>query len=174
MNNVSKTSASSLFHGVRKIVSGGQTGVDQAALDVAIELQIPHGGWCPKGRISENGRIAAKYQLKEMPTTDYAARTQQNVLDSDGTLILFLHRLQGGTALTDRFAREHLKPVMRVRMDKSVDYQRIIHWLLEHKIRVLNVAGPRASSHPDLYNQAHDLLMKLAQSTSEPGQKQLF
>jgi len=155
------------MHGVEKIVSGGQTGVDQAALDVAIQLNIRHAGWCPRGRLCENGRIPAKYKLKELPTSDYAARTQQNVIDSDGTLILYRQRLQGGTALTNRYARELHKPVLRVRLDLTVDMPRIVSWLAEHEIRTLNVAGPRASSHPGLYEQAREVLLSLASFPKE-------
>jgi predicted Rossmann-fold nucleotide-binding protein len=75
---------------ISKIISGGQTGVDQAALDVAIALGIPHGGWIPKGRKTENGALPDKYRLKEMSTSSYAKRTEQNVIDSEGTLIISL------------------------------------------------------------------------------------
>ena len=154
------------FHGVQKIVSGGQTGVDQAALDVAMKLGIPHGGWCPRGRISEAGRIDTKYQLTELPSRDYAARTQQNVIDSDGTLILYRVRLQGGTALTYRLAKEFDKPLQRVRLDRPWNAQRVALWLREHEIRILNVAGPRASSHPQLYEQSFQALLQLFGSPS--------
>jgi|688.fasta_scaffold00671_39 hypothetical protein len=155
------------YLGLRRIVSGGQTGVDQAALDIAIELGIPHGGWCPKGRISEAGRIDSKYQLSEMPTPDYAARTQRNVLDSDGTLILYQHRLQGGTALTWRYAQQLDKPRLRVRIDQTIAYSEIVEWILKHKIGVLNVAGPRASSDPQLYQRTRAALLKLLRTS--PG-----
>jgi predicted Rossmann-fold nucleotide-binding protein len=80
---------------IKKIISGGQTGADQAALDVAIELGIPHGGWIPKGRKTEAGRLPEKYHLKEMPTAEYRKRTEQNVIDSDGTLIISHGELNG-------------------------------------------------------------------------------
>ena len=151
------------FHGVLRIVSGGQTGVDQAALDAAIELNIPHGGWCPRGRLCESGRIPSKYKLMELTSADYAARTQQNVIDSDGTLIIYQGRLQGGTALTYRVARQLQKPVMRVRLDVKPDFESIVKWLNENSIRVLNVAGPRGSSNPELYQIATDFLIALSQ-----------
>ncbi len=155
------------FHGVERIVSGGQTGVDQAALDVAIELGISHGGWCPLGRLCETGKIADKYKLQEMNSADYAARTLQNVKDSDGTLILYLHKLSGGTALTGRFAREHGKPLHRVRMDLDVNYSQIVDWILMNSIRVLNIAGPRASSQPEIHSITGRVLKKLfTQSTT--------
>ncbi|MFO0941121.1 MAG: putative molybdenum carrier protein [Pirellulales bacterium] len=154
------------FHGVERVVSGGQTGVDQSALDVAIELGIEHGGFCPLGRLCETGKIPAKYQLKELSSPDYAARTLQNVKDSDGTLILYVQKLSGGTALTGRYAREQRKPLYRVRMDTSVDYQQIIDWLWENSIRVLNIAGPRASSNPGIEQLTRQVLRNLFASQS--------
>lgn len=153
------------FHGVTKVVSGGQTGVDRGALEAAIELGIEHGGWCPRGRLAEDGVIDAKYALTEMPTADYAARTEQNVIDSDGTLILYRNRLQGGTLLTHRLAKRHQKPLMRARLDREVKYDEIIRWLTEHEIRVLNVAGPRGSSGSDLADQVRQVMKKLFESS---------
>ncbi|MBX3421301.1 MAG: putative molybdenum carrier protein [Pirellulaceae bacterium] len=155
------------FHGVVKIVSGGQTGVDQAALDVALELGIPHGGWCPKGRLCEHGRIDERYQLTELPTPEYAARTLRNVIDSDGTLILYRQRLQGGSGLTQRLAKQHGKPVLSVRLDRAIDYLVIIDWLHSSAIGVLNIAGPRASSAPGVQRQARTMLRRLFQES--PG-----
>ncbi len=87
---------------LKKIISGGQTGADQAALDAAIKLGIPHGGWIPKGRSTENGKLPDKYKLKEMPTKSYPNRTEQNVIDSDGTLIITHGKLTGGSNLISR------------------------------------------------------------------------
>ena len=81
---------------IRKIISGGQTGADQAALDFAIDRGIPHGGWVPKGRKTETGMLPEKYQLKEMETASYSKRTEQNVIDSDGTFIISHGTLTGG------------------------------------------------------------------------------
>lgn len=149
------------FHGVEQIVSGGQTGVDRGALDAAIELSLAHGGWCPHGRLAEDGIIPAHYLLREHKSPDYAARTEQNVIDSDATLILYRDRLQGGTALTNRLAKEHQKPLHRVRLESPIRYARIIEWLLANSVRVLNVAGPRGSSNPGLEKQAKEMLLKL-------------
>lgn len=149
------------FHGVQKIVSGGQTGVDQAALDAAIQLGIPHGGWCPQGRLSEAGPIDSKYQLTELASPEYAIRTQQNVIDSDGTLILYRDRLQGGTALTYRYAKQFDRPVKRVRLDRSWNVSEVAQWLKANRIEILNVAGPRGSFHPDLYDQSYQALLRL-------------
>ncbi len=136
--------------GLTKIVSGGQTGVDRGALDAAIACGVPHGGWCPKDRLAEDGRIAECYQLRELESRDYAARTERNVIDSDGTLILYYHPLAGGTLLTHQKAKRWRKPLLRVRLDQSLDYERIVAWIAEHELRVLNIAGPRGSSHPGL------------------------
>ena len=99
---------------ISKIVSGGQTGVDRAALDVALALEIPHGGWCPRGRRAEDGVISNVYQLTETPSANYVVRTEKNVLGSDGTLILFRRRMSRGTALTASFTRRHSKPCLSI------------------------------------------------------------
>ncbi len=146
---------------IERIVSGGQTGVDRAALDVAIELDIPHSGWCPRGRRAEDGIIPDCYQLREFPSDHYADRTRQNVLDSDGTLILYNHRLEGGTLLTARFADEQGKANYRVRLSGRVSFVACVEWLVEANIRVLNVAGPRASKDPNIYVKSKRFLRQL-------------
>ena len=151
-------------HGVLKIISGGQTGVDRGALDAAIALGIPHGGWCPKGRLAEDGPIDDRYQLTELPSSDYTVRTEQNVIDSDGTLIIYCDRLQGGTALTNRLAKAHNKPLMRIRTDRTIKYEQIVSWLHENRIRTVNIAGPRGSTYPQLQRQAYDIVCKLFSS----------
>lgn len=88
------------WRGVRRIVSGGQTGVDRAALDVAMQLSIEHGGWCPRGRLAEDGTIPSRYDLRETRSAKYHVRTERNVVDSDATLILYRKSLTGGTLLT--------------------------------------------------------------------------
>lgn len=94
-----------------KIVSGGQTGADRAGLDWAIKHGIPYGGWCCKGRRSEDGSIPSQYQLQETPSTNYLQRTEWNVRDSDGTVIFSLaERLSGGSLKTLEFAIKHRKP----------------------------------------------------------------
>src|SRR5213080_1459301 len=99
---------------ISKIVSGGQTGVDRAALDVALELGIPCGGWCPIGRRAEDGVIPDRYPLRQAPSANYADRTALNVRDSDGTLILARGPLRGGTALTKTFAERYGRPYLVV------------------------------------------------------------
>lgn len=143
------------------IVSGGQTGVDRAALDLAIELDIPHEGWCPKGRIAEDGPIDACYQLKEHESSNYADRTRKNILDSDATLILYVGELQGGSFLTARFAIQQLKPCFKLRLSHPGRKQRVRDWLEMHQVKRLNVAGPRASKEPMIYQRALEYLRKL-------------
>ncbi len=103
---------------IKKIVSGGQTGADRAALDAAIALGIPHGGWIPKGRLTEEGPLPEKYQLSEMPTASYPKRTEQNVIDSDGTLIVSHGKLSGGSALTQKLAKKNGRPCLHIDLDK--------------------------------------------------------
>lgn len=139
---------------IEKIVSGGQTGADRAALDVAIRLGIPHGGWVPKGRITEDGPLPDRYRMREMDTADYAARTEQNVLDSDGTVILSHGAPDGGSALTKALAERHGRPHLHLDMEKlsvSEAADRLRGWIEKGAIRTLNVAGPRTSRDPAIY-----------------------
>jgi hypothetical protein len=138
-----------------KLISGGQTGADRAALDAAIELGIPHGGWVPKGRIAEDGPIPSKYQLQEMPTNSYEARTEQNVIDSDGTLIISHGELTGGSAFTRKMAMKHGKPGYHADLNKLPSFQAamiIEDWISKNGIETLNVAGPRHSKDPLIYD----------------------
>jgi hypothetical protein len=146
---------------IRKIISGGQTGADQAALDVAIKLGIPHGGWIPAGRRTEAGRLADTYHLRETPTADYAERTEQNVLDSDGTLILSHGELSGGSDYTRTMAIRHQRPWLFIDLDRTPAFaavQQIVAWIREHAIEVLNVAGPRASRAPRIYHDTAKIM----------------
>jgi hypothetical protein len=140
------------------VISGGQTGVDRAALDAARDNNLLSGGWCPAGRLAEDGRIPEMYPLMETPTSEYAVRTEWNVRDSDGTLILTRENLTGGTRLTAVLALRYNKPLLVVDLSSVTDperlAQRIIEWLRLHKIRVLNVAGPRESTCPGIYARA--------------------
>jgi hypothetical protein len=146
---------------VKKIVSGGQAGADRAALDVAIEYDIPHGGWVPKGRIAEDGPIAERYRLKETVSAAYEARTEQNVLDSDGTLIVSLGPLAGGSAATKRYAKKHGRPFLHIDLNRQNPFSAsaaIKVWMEEEGIETLNVAGPRASESPGIYDATAKLL----------------
>ena len=146
---------------IEKIISGGQTGADRAALDIAIKLNIPHGGWIPKGRKTEDGILPDKYQLKEMPTANYPARTEKNLLDSDGTLIISYGNLTGGSALTRKLAKKHDRPWIHVDMDQmpiSDAAEMVKSWIERNDIQVLNVAGARASKNPEIYKVTFQLL----------------
>ena len=140
---------------LKKIISGGQTGADSAALDFAIWHEIPHGGWCPKGRLCENGTIDPRYQLKETSTKNYPQRTEKNVQDSDGTVIFTISpKLTGGSKKTAELAAKHQKPWIHLH-PQSGGYDGpellLLEFLREHNIETLNVAGTRASKEPDVY-----------------------
>lgn len=137
-----------------KIISGGQTGVDRAALDVALALGLAVGGWCPQGRRAEDGRIPDRYPLVETPEPDYETRTCHNVEESDGTLILNRGVLDGGTALTAGHARQVGKPCLIVALEAGIEPAAFRDWLAAHHIQVLNVAGPRESQRPGVYAAA--------------------
>ena len=146
---------------ILRIFSGGQTGVDRAALDVAIELGLEHGGWCPQGRRAEDGRIHPRYRLWETDDKDYSSRTRLNVADTDGTLLLNRGKLEGGSELTAQLAEQLQKPLLLVNLDHPVDAGIFKEWLNRHRIDTLNIAGPRESKQPGIYQQAVNLLRRL-------------
>jgi hypothetical protein len=146
---------------IRKIVSGGQTGADRAALDVALALGISHGGWITKDRKTESGPLPERYQLQEIDSNSYAARTEKNVKDSDGTLILSHGRPTGGSALSSKFAAKHNRPWLHIDLKKTAAFraaEQIRTWIEENDIEILNVAGPRASKDPYIYQDTVALL----------------
>ncbi len=149
---------------LNKIVSGGQTGVDRAALDAALDLNIPCGGWCPMGRRAEDGIIPARYPLREADSPNYARRTALNVADSDGTLILTRGTLRGGTALTAALARKQGRACLVLRLEDVSPVSCAESWLEENDIRVLNVAGPRESQQPGIYGEARAFLESLVRA----------
>jgi hypothetical protein len=148
-----------------KIISGGQTGVDRAALDVALELGLAAGGWCPRGRRAEDGPLEARYPLKETDSRNYAVRTEKNILDSDGTLILTRGSPKGGTALTIKLARVHRKAFMVIDLSMGKNFPSVRDWSQAHQIKILNVAGPRESEAPGIYDEAVCILKKILQSS---------
>jgi hypothetical protein len=146
---------------VKKIISGGQTGADLAALDFAIEFKIPHGGWIPKGRRTESGPLPEKYQLTETLEGGYSERTRLNILSADGTLIGSHGPLTGGSELTKTLADRTGKQVIHIDFNLTAAFQasgRLTRWLSLNKIEVLNVAGPRASKDPLIYEAVFGLL----------------
>lgn len=144
-----------------KIISGGQTGADRAALDWAIRRGLPHGGWCPKGRKAEDGKIDQRYNLVETPSEDYSQRTEWNVRDSDGTAVFSIRReLRGGSLLTVELAARYNKPVIHLRQeDEQGDHaQELRSFIAKFGVSVLNIAGPRGSEEPGIYQFVSSVL----------------
>ena len=141
-----------------RIISGGQTGVDRAALDAALTLRLPCGGTVPKGRRAEDGAVPDRYPVSECGSRDYSVRTERNVLDADATLILCPGAPAGGTRLTETLARRHGRPVCVVDLDAPEPEARAREFLLGVRPKVLNVAGPRESSFPGVGARARALL----------------
>lgn len=136
-----------------KIVSGGQTGADRAALDFAVDHGIPHGGWCPRGRQAEDGPIDPRYQLEETSSAEYAQRTEHNVRDSDGTVVFSVAAvLTGNSKKTLELAQQLQKPALHLsRQGGPPSPERaLLDFLHDHRLRVLNIAGPRASGEPEV------------------------
>lgn len=156
---------------IEKIVSGGQTGADQAGLDLAIELGIPHGGWVPKGRKTEAGRLPDKYRLKETTSTSYPQRTLMNVIDSDGTIIISHGKISGGSAVTKALAAKHRKPCLHINLNEiglPEAATAVANWIDSRQIKVLNVAGSRAGEDAAIYEDAKRLLRLVIQQSC-PG-----
>jgi hypothetical protein len=150
------------------VVSGGQTGVDRAALDAASAAGMATGGWCPHGRLAENGFIPPHYPLRETPSASYAQRTTWNVRDSDGTLILFDDTLERGTAFTAEEAVREDRPSLLVKLSSTPEPAQVISWIKYHTIWTLNVAGPRETESPGIYARARPYLDDLFRRLSAP------
>ena len=146
-----------------KIISGGQTGVDRAALDWAIEHNIDHGGWCPLNRHANDGPLASLYRLRETKSTGYSQRTRRNVQDADATLILIRGQLVGGSRLTKRIADELNKPVhvANLELDCHAQVEQVQSWLSMMPIGTLNIAGPSEERCDGIYHQVKEFLNKL-------------
>jgi hypothetical protein len=158
-----------------RIVSGGQTGVDRAALEWALANRIPHGGWCPKGRRAEDGIIPRQFQLEETGSPSYSVRTRRNVRDSDGTVIFSTTAgLKGGSARTAEFARKLGKPLLHLVASSGVICagSRLKTFLKQHHIQVLNVAGPRASEEPSTAKFVQAVLSRTLKALQDrPGSR---
>lgn len=149
---------------ILQIVSGGQTGVDRAALDAALERSFPCGGWCPAGRRAEDGVLDPRYPLRETVRVDYPPRTLANVRDSDGTLIVRRGGGDRGTELTRRAAAEQARPLLIVDLAETTPgdaIAAILSWSRQHGVEVLNVAGPRESRRPGVYGECLELMRVL-------------
>ena len=148
---------------VVKLVSGGQTGADRAALDFAIEHQIPHGGWCPAGRLAEDGQIPERYRLTETPDPNYSQRTEWNVRDSDATVVFSIEaQVRGGTEETLASAQVHQKPVLHLSRNggSALPELELLRFIKDNHIRTLNVAGPRLSTEPGVAGFVREVLEK--------------
>ena len=147
---------------ISKIISGGQTGVDRAALDAAIELGTRHAGFIPKGRLSEDGSIPLRYNIIELENEDYSDQTLKNVQYSNGTLILHKGEIAGGTALTEEFCYLEKKAVLIINILDEITVIRVNldTWLETNTISILNIAGPR-ESEVHIYKNAKVLLIRL-------------
>ena len=146
------------------ICSGGQTGVDRAALDAALALGIPCGGWCPQGRRAEDGAIPARYPLRELPSCEYRGRTLRNVQDSDATLIISYGQPTGGTKLTREYCEQENKPYLMIdaaEVTLALATNKVRAFLHQYGIVRLNVAGPRASQQPQAYEYTYSVLTKV-------------
>ena len=143
------------------VVSGGQTGVDRAALDAALARGLEAGGWCPLGRRAEDGEIPSRYPLAETSSSQYPMRTRLNVVESDATLILTLGKLDSGSKLTADVARKAAKPFLVVQLDAPDALEKAREWIASVDPHVLNVAGPRESKQPGIYGRAFAFLARL-------------
>jgi 16S rRNA (cytosine1402-N4)-methyltransferase len=139
---------------LRKLISGGQTGVDRAGLDAARGLGLPHGGWCPRGRLAADGSIPPIYAVQELESPQDHVRTEKNVCDSDGTLILARGALTGGTELTRKFTQQHNKPLLIIDLIRPPPLGRAVEWARDLRLGTINVAGPRESNAPGVQTQA--------------------
>jgi hypothetical protein len=155
------------------IVSGGQTGADRAALDFAIEHGIEHAGWCPRGRLAEDGPIDVRYRLQETPSRRYAERTEWNVRDSDATAVFTIApTVSGGTALTVDLAVRLGKPYLHLAQNAgqgiTILARELLDFLTIHSVLRLNVAGPRASQEPEIAAFVIALLTEVFANDSRP------
>ena len=154
---------------LRKVISGGQTGVDRAGLDAAMEAGIPIGGFCPKGRLAEDGTIPEIYPLEELESPESHCRTEKNVIDSDGTLILNKGELTHGTRLTLDLTIQYCKPSLVVQLDEGpIDPIQVIRWIKGQYINTLNIAGPRESKCSEgIYQDAYSYLERVFNTLKE-------
>jgi predicted Rossmann fold nucleotide-binding protein DprA/Smf involved in DNA uptake len=146
---------------LKKIVSGAQSGVDRAALDAAIKLKIPCGGYVPKGRLAEDGPISDKYPLTESYSSSYAVRTRLNIKYSDATLIIKNGDIEGGTLFTLNVCKKLKKTVKIVDLDDKNINAEINEFLIKILPKILNIAGPRESKNPGIYQKTFKVLLKV-------------
>ena len=161
---------------LKKIISGGQVGADQAALDAAINCDFPYGGWIQKGRKTQNGILPEKYHLMEMSVSGYKERIEQNVVKSDGTVIISRGELSGGAGYSEKMAKKHNRPCLHVDLNQtpvSISSAEINSWVIEHTIEILNVTGSRASEDGDVYKDTVHIIegaILLSLVNAKPGE----
>ena len=148
---------------IQKIISGAQTGADRAGIDAAIESGVAYGGWLPHGRKAEDGIVSKKYtKLQEIIGGNYPERTKQNVMDSDGTVIFGYGKLTTGSALTRKLAKQHNKPCLHIDLDIIKEPVPVIKdWIVDRDIKVLNIAGRKASKAPGIYDKVKDIIRQV-------------
>ena len=148
---------------IKKVISGGQTGADVAGVDAAISCEVPYGGWLPKGRKTEKGPLSGKYtEFRVMNRGGYPKRTEQNIIDSDGTVVFSFGALSGGSALTRRLCQKYGRPFLYVDLGQELfPAESLKEWLNRKDIQVLNVAGSRESKHPGIYDRVFEIIQKV-------------
>jgi Circularly permutated YpsA SLOG family len=162
---------------LKKIISGGQVGADQAALDAAIKCNFPHGGWIQRGMKTQTGVLPEKYRLKEMPVSGYKERIEKNVIKSDGTVIISHGDLSGGADYSRKMAMKHNRPCLHIDLSQTpaaVSSAEINTWIIENAIEVLNVTGSRASEDGDVYKDTAGIIedtILLSMVKAKPGEK---
>ena len=155
---------------LKKIISGGQTGADQGALDGARSCGFPYGGAIPAGRKTEAGALPEKYSMVELDSEHYPVRTEKNVVDADGTLIVSNGVLTGGSLLTCKIARDRKKNWIHIDFDKEdipSAVRKVMSWMIRNHVEILNVAGSRASSDPRIYDVTRRLIVDLLSSAGD-------
>ncbi len=140
---------------INKIISAGLAEVEQAALDVAIKVDIPHSGWIPNGHKDEDRSLLEKYKLKEIPASSDFEHTEKNILDSEGTLVISRGKLSGEASLLQNMTDKRNRPFLHIDLDSASDFfvsQTISAWITENRIKILHVAGPGVSKDSELYS----------------------
>ena len=153
-----------------KVITGGQTGVDRGALDAALDLKLECGGWCPEGRLAEDGPIPEQYPVQELAGGDYRDRTRKNVIDSDGSAIIYFGEIEGGTESTLDDCVQLAKPYQLINGAGTQPGQaakQIAEFVRERGVQTLNIAGPRASKIEKGHKYAFDTVRMLVDFLSQ-------
>jgi hypothetical protein len=146
---------------IYKIISGGQSGVDRSALDFSLQYKIECGGWCPRGRLAEDGIIPEMYPLIETKESEPIYRTMRNIESADGTLIIYRRKMDKGSRQTADYAKKVSAPYLIIDLKKSFSAAKIKDWLIMNRIKILNIAGPRESNSPGIHKAAFNFLEQI-------------